>query len=538
MNMKRQIMLCVCALCAALTVVGQEPATSRIDRSMNIYYDVMRELDMYYADTLDYETLTETSINQMLRHIDPYTVYYPKKKDKDLRMLTTGKYGGIGSIIQLHPDETEGKKDTSVVIANPYEGKPAQRAGVQAGDVIVSVDDWQARGQSVSDVSDHLRGEPGTTLQLRVLREGTADTLCFSIVREDIHLDPIEYTYVFDSVGYIALSEFTEGSGREFQIALYHLAEQGARSLIVDLRGNGGGLVDEAVNILSNFVPKGTEVVSMRGKDGANARSYSTTALPLYPDMPLVVLVDHNSASASEIVSGALQDLKRATLIGERTFGKGLVQNIRPINYGGHLKVTTARYYLPSGRCIQAIDYAERQRGNQLHRDTAGGILPDIVLTDSQKVDICYELYAKNMFFDYATLYHRTHDSIADPRVFELTDKEIEAFCDWLETRKFTYTTETSKYYHDVLEMAKNEDLDEETLRLLTELEPRLKPDFREAIRRNQDEVKRYLGAEIVLRYWYQKGNAAFMLRYDKVLTRAIEELRTNQSVSTETVRE
>lgn len=538
MIMKRHIFLCVCALCTTLVMVGQEPATSRIDKNMDIYYDVMRELDMYYADTLDYETLIETSINQMLRRVDPYTVYYPKKKDKDLRMLTTGKYGGIGSIIQLHPNQRKGIKDTTVVIANPYEGKPAQRAGVRAGDVIVSIDDWQARGKSVSDVSEHLRGEPGTTLQLSVLREGTADTLSFSIVREDIHLDPIEYSYVFDSVGYIALSEFTEGSGREFQIALYHLAEQGARSLILDLRGNGGGLVDEAVNILSNFLPKGTEVVSMRGKNGANARSYQTTTQPLYPDMPLVVLVDHNSASASEIVSGALQDLKRARLIGERTYGKGLVQNIRPINYGGHLKVTTARYYLPSGRCIQAIDYAERQRGNELHRDTAGGILPDVVLTDSQKVDICYELYSKNMFFDYATQYRLTHDSIANPHVFELTDSEIDAFCDWLEGREFTYTTETSKYYHDVLEMAKNEDLDEETLRLLKELEPRLTPDFREAVRRNKDEVKRYLGAEIVLRYWYQKGHSAFMLRYDKGLARAREELRTNQSVSTESVQE
>jgi carboxyl-terminal processing protease len=239
-----------------------------------------------------------------------------------------------------------------------------------------------------------------------------------------------------------------------------------------------------------------------------------------------VILVDKHSASASEIVSGAMQDLGRATLIGQRTFGKGLVQNIRPIAHDGHIKITTSKYYLPSGRCIQAIDYSERQKGHELKRDTAGGILPDIVLSDSGKVDITYSLYINHYFFDYATRYHRLHDSIARPEVFELTDEEIEDFCRFLDERGFKYETETSKFFEDMIKMAKHEDIDSTTLAQLETLEPVLTPDFRKAIERNKEEVKQMLGSDIVLRYYYQKGQAAFNLRYDKELKRALQELK------------
>jgi carboxyl-terminal processing protease len=242
--------------------------------------------------------------------------------------------------------------------------------------------------------------------------------------------------------------------------------------------------------------------------------------------MPLVVLVDKNSASASEIVSGALQDLDRATLIGQRTFGKGLVQNVRNIVYGGHIKVTTSKYYLPSGRCIQAIDYSERQKGHELKKDTAGGILPDIVMDDSTKVDICYSLYIDHYFFDYATRYHRLHDSIAPPELFELTDDELEDFCRFLDERQFKYETETGKFFEDMLRMAKHEDIDSATIAQLEALEPVLTPDFREAIRRNKEEVKNLLGSEIILRYYYQKGQSAFNLRSDKEFHRALQELK------------
>lgn len=522
------------ALVIGMPLMAQRQKTSRIDRSLTIYNDVMRQLDINYVDTLNYDDLTETAINAMLRKIDPYTVYYPKKKDDDLRMMTTGKYGGIGSIIQQREGKNKrGEKEQQIIIANPYEGKPAQRNGVQAGDRILSVDGISTKGQTVSEVSNNLRGVPGSTVTLQLEREGVEKPFTVSFAREDIHIDPITYycTITADTlpgaVGYIGFSEFTTNSAREFAMALDDLYyNQNARALIIDLRGNGGGIVDEAISIVNLFVDKGTEIVSTKGKTQNSCRTYYTTSSARFPDLPLTILVDKNSASASEILSGSLQDLHRATLVGQRTFGKGLVQNVRPIAYDGHLKVTTSKYYLPSGRCIQAIDYAERQRGKELRRDTAGGILPDIVLSDSAKVDVCYSLYVKNMFFDYATRYHRLHDTIAAPEVFALTDQDIEDFCRFLDEQEFTYETETGKYFRDVLEMARHEDIDSTTLASLEALLPQLQPSFREAIYRNLEEVKSLLGSEIVLRYYYQRGQAAYQLRFDDELKRALSECK------------
>ena len=500
-------------------------ATTRADECIAIFNDVLRQVDVNYVDTLNYEDLTETAINAMLRKIDPYTVYYPKKKDKDLRMLTTGKYGGIGSIIQ--------QRDGKTYAVNPYEGKPAQRAGVLAGDRIVSVDGKTTKGLTVSEVSNLLRGEPGSTVVLELEREGEKKTFKVSIVREDIHLEPVSYYTLIQAdslttpIGYISFNEFTEGSAQAFSNALDELYyTKGARGLIMDLRGNGGGIVEEALQIVNLFVDRDTKVVETRGKTARSNYVYKTRNNPRYKDLPLVVLVDKNSASASEIVSGALQDLGRAKLIGQRTFGKGLVQNIRPVAYDGHVKITTSKYYLPSGRCIQAIDYSERQKGHELKRDTAGGILPDIVMNDSAKVDITYSLYINNYFFDFATRYHREHDSIASPEIFELTDDEIEEFCKFLDKKEFKYETETSKFFDDMLKMAKHEDIDSATIAQLEALRPVLIPDFRDAIARNKEEVKQMLGSDIVLRYYYQKGQAAFNLRYDKELKRALQELK------------
>ena len=533
--------ICVNLLLALLplSVVAQErQETTRADECISIFNDVLRQVDVNYVDTLNYEDLTETAINAMLRKIDPYTVYYPKKNDRELRMMTTGKYGGIGSIIQQRPrPDKAGKKQPKdslwTYAVNPYEGKPAQRAGMLAGDRILSIDGKTTKGLTVSEVSNNLRGVPGTTVVVEIEREGVAKPIKLEIVREDIHLDAVSYytTIEADSlstpVGYIAFNEFTEGSAQAFSNALDELYyNRGARKLIIDLRGNGGGIVDEALQIVNLFVDEGQKVVETKGKTSRSNYIYQTRNKPRYKDLPLVVLVDKNSASASEIVSGALQDLHRATLIGQRTFGKGLVQNVRPIIYGGHIKVTTSKYYLPSGRCIQAIDYSERQKGHELKRDTAGGILPDIVLNDSAKVDICYSLFLNHYFFDYATRYHRLHDSIAKPDQFTLTDGDIEDFCKFLDERKFKYETETGKFFADMLKMAKHEDIDSTTLAQLEALEPMLTPDFREAIERNKDEVKEMLGSEIVLRYYYQRGQAAYNLRFDDEIKRALSELK------------
>lgn len=540
MNKRKSIIYIFCAFVLLPIHAQERQKTTRANESINIFTDVMRQVDVNYVDTLNYESLTETAINAMLRKIDPYTIYYPKKNDRDLRMMTTGKYGGIGSIIQQRPAPKNAKRDKKIskdslwtYAVNPYEGKPAQRAGIQAGDRILSIDGKTTQGLTVSEVSNNLRGVPGTTVVLEIEREGVAKPFKVEIVREDIHMDPVSYYTLIDAdtlstpVGYISFDEFTEGSAQAFSNALDDLYyNQGARKLIIDLRGNGGGIVDEAIQLVNLFVDKDITIVETKGKTANSNRTYKTRNTPRYKDLPLVVLVNKSSASASEIVSGALQDFQRATIIGQRTFGKGLVQNVRPIVYGGHIKVTTSKYYLPSGRCIQAIDYSERQKGHELKKDTAGGIMPDIEIKDSSKVDICYSLYIDNYFFDYATRYHRLHDSIAAPDVFELTEKDIDDFCAYLEERKFSYETETSKFFADMLKMAENEDIDSTTFAQLRAFEPMLKPDFRAAIERNIDEVKTLLGSEIVLRYYYQKGQAAYQLRFDKELKRALQELK------------
>ena len=520
-----------------MALAQQKAATTRANESIDIFNDVMRQVDVNYVDTLNYEDLTETAINAMLKKIDPYTVYYSKKKDKELRMLTTGKYGGIGCIIQQRrkPDAKDDDKEMWTYAVNPYEGKPAHRAGILAGDRILSVDGKPTKGLNVSDVSNNLRGEPGTTVKLEIEREGEPKPVTVSIVREDIHLEPVSYYTALNDdtikapIGYIAFGEFTDRSANDFTNALDDLYyTKGIKSLIIDLRGNGGGIVDEAIQLVNLFVPQGQTIVETRGKTARSNYTYKTRNNPRYENLPLVVLVDKHSASASEIVAGSLQDLGRAKLVGQRTFGKGLVQNVRPIVYGGHIKVTTSKYYLPSGRCIQAIDYSERQKGHELKKDTAGGILPDIVINDSSKVDICYSLYVNNYFFDYATRFRRLNDSIDAPDKFVVTDSIIDDFCAFLDERHFSYETETSKFFKDMMKMADNEDLDSTVISQIKSLENALKPDFRQAVYRNKAEIQELLGAEIVLRYYYQKGQAAYRVRFDKELKRAIQQLNTN----------
>ena len=513
--MKKSIIYILCIVIGMPLLA--ETQTTRIDKNLTIYTDVMRQLDMNYVDTLNYDKLIKTSINAMLHQVDPYTVYIPKSEDDNLRMMTTGKYGGIGAIIMY--------RDSNVYVSDPYENMPAAENGLLAGDRFISVDGVDCHGKTTKEVSDKLRGKPGTTLKVVVERDGVQITK--EIKRRDIHLPAVNYATVLnDSIAYIAFAEFTANSSQEFLITLDQMVQSNnIQRLIIDLRNNGGGLIDEAIKLLGFFLPQDTEVVSTKGKIEQTCRSYTTTTHPIFPNMPIVVLVNDQSASAAEIVAGALQDLKRATLVGKRTFGKGLVQNVRPIAYGGHLKVTTSKYYLPSGRCIQAIDYAERQKGNQLHRDTAGGILPDILLTDSQKLDITYNLYRDHMFFDYATRYHRQHASIAPATEFILTDQDIENFCLFLDEKHFSYETETGRYLGELIDMAKQEDIESTLLAELETFKPRLTVDYRAAIQRNRNEVEKLLGGEIVKRYYYHRGYYAYLLRYDKEIKRAIEEV-------------
>ena len=428
--MKNKIIIFVSLLLMSGMSRAQEAATTRISKSVTIYTDIMRQLDMNYTDTLDYDLLTKTAIRQMLYKIDPYTVYIPKEEDESLKMMTTGKYGGIGSIIM--------QRDSVVMISEPYKGMPAADNDVQAGDILLEVDGMDCRNKTTKEVSDKLRGKAGTEVCLKLKREGVDTVIIRKFLRREIHLPAVTYYAALDDkqTGYILFSEFTSSSAQDFLVAVEDMVNNhGIKQLVIDLRGNGGGIIDEAIRIVGFFVDKGTDVVSTKGKIPQSNRVYTTSTTPL----------------------GSLQDLKRATLIGQRTFGKGLVQSIRPVAYDGHLKVTTAHYYLPSGRCIQAIDYSERQKGNELKKDTAGGIQPDIVLTDSSKLDITYSLYRQQMIFDYATRYHATHPTIASPETFTLTDEELDDFIAFLREKNYTYETETAKYINEVLDVASHE---------------------------------------------------------------------------------
>lgn len=533
--MKRILFLIAVVLYGSIGIFAQSKS-ARSEQAVVVFNDVLRQLDMSYVDTLPYEKMTETAINQMLRQVDPYTVYYPKDKDRELKMMTTGKYGGIGAIVQQREEKNDSvkssKKDKKkgekyVIISEPYENMPAQKAGLLAGDRILEIDGKKMNGKTVSEVSDVLRGTPHSTLMVKVQRYGEPEPLLYTLEREEIKLPAVSYYGLVGEgkVAYIAFNEFTENSAADVRAALDELVGQGAKSLVFDLRDNGGGIIDEAVKIVNLFVQKGQTVVSTRGRTKQSERSYTTTQQASYPDMPVVLLVNKNSASASEIVAGSMQDLKRATLIGERTFGKGLVQSVRPIAYDGYIKLTTAKYYLPSGRCIQAIDYSKHQ--GKAEKDTTGGILPDIVMSDTtRKVDISYTLYSKQLFFDYATRYRATHDTIAPVNQFALTDEDIEDFCAFLDEEQFTYETETSKYFNDMLDMAQHEDLDSALIAQFKALEPQLKPSFREAISRHKTDVIEMLESEIVERYYFQRGRIEYILKHDKELERALEVLK------------
>ena len=532
--MKRTIYIIAICLLGIAPVFAQSKS-ARAEQSIVVFNDVLRQLDVSYVDTLPYEKMTEAAINQMLRQVDPYTVYYPKDKDRELRMMTTGKYGGVGAIIQQREErgesqESRGKSKKYIIISEPYDGKPAQKAGLRAGDRILEIDGKKMQNKTVSEVSDALRGIPHTKLTVKVQRYGEPEPLEVVIEREEIKLPPVAYYGMLDDkTAYIAFNEFTEHSADDVRKALDELVmNHGAKALVFDLRDNGGGIIDEAVKIVNLFVSKGQTVVSTRGRVKQSQRTYSTTQDAAYPTLPLVVLVNHNSASASEIVAGSLQDLKRATLVGERTFGKGLVQSVRAVAYDGYIKLTTAKYYLPSGRCIQAIDYSKHQ--GKAEKDTTGGILPDVVIADSsRKVDISYTLYTKQLIYDYATRYRATHEQIAPVSEFALTNDDIEDFCTFLDEEGFTYETETSKYFNDMLEMAQHEDLDSATIAGLKAFEAQLRPSFREAIKRHQSAVAELLEAEIIERYYYQHGRSEYMVKHDDEIRKALEVLNGKQ---------
>ena len=538
--MKKIIYLFVLFFCistAASNAQQPDQRSFRISKNLTIFNSVFRELDMFYVDSLSYDKMMKATIDKMLEKLDPYTVYLPEEETDDLTFMTTGEYAGIGALIM--------KKDNQICISEPYEGMPAQRNGVRAGDVIIQIDGENVEGLSVSDVSALLKGTPNTIIKLRLKRPGEKKLVEKQFPREKIQVNPVTYSaLVGDKVGYVMLSEFTDRAALEVKKAVNELVKQHQiESVVLDIRNNGGGLIDEAIKIVGYFVPKGTDVVTTKGKNSESDRTYKTPTEPIFPQMKLVLLANRSSASASEIVAGAVQDLDRGVIVGERTFGKGLVQNIRPIIYGGHLKVTTAKYYIPSGRCIQALDYSHRNEdgsvghipdsltsefkthnGRKVH--DGGGIIPDTLTKDDRKINIAYYIFAQNLYFDYATQFVLQHQKIALPSEFTLSDNDFKAFTDYLIEKKFTYTTQTEKSYKELLDMAQLEGMDKGAKDEFTALKAKLLPDVTRNIQDNKAEISELLSLEIIKRYYYQKGEIQFSLRTDKDLKVALDLLK------------
>lgn len=524
----------------------------QIAKNLDLFNSIFKELDMFYVDTIDAEKMIQNGVRGMLALTDPYTEYYPEEEMSSVKELTTGKYGGIGAAIRYYE-----AKDRIAVI-EPTEGMPAAEAGVKAGDIILAVGGKEmVRGdmkpQDFSEkVSQALRGEPGTSFILKVMRPLKNDStiLEFKITRKSIRTNPVPYYgMVRDSIGYLALSSFTENCSKDFKKAFIELKQKGAKALILDLRDNGGGSLSEAIDIVNFFVPKGQEIVVTKGKLKQAQGSYKTENEPIDTKIPLAVLVNGGSASASEIVSGSLQDLDRAVIIGTRTYGKGLVQTIRPLPYNGTLKVTTSKYYIPSGRCIQAIDYAKKNADGSVARTPdsltnvfhtaagrevrdGGGIRPDIEVKGNRIPNIVFYLMNEDIIFDYATQYCWDHPTMESVESFKLTDEDYRAFKELVKSRDFTYDRQSEKMLKSLKEVAEFEGYMEGASEEFKALEKKLNHNLDRDLDCFSKQIKTYIAQEIVTRYFYQRGAAMERLKDDEDLEKAISVLKDGKQYS------
>ena len=519
----------------------------QIVKSLDIFNSVFKELDMFYVDTINPKEVIEYGIRAMLSKTDPYTEYYPEE-DNTLKEMTTGKFGGIGSVVRYY---TPRKR---VVIVEPSEGHPAAEAGLKAGDVIMEVNGKEMAQENRTPnelteyVSSNLRGEPGTVCSLKIERPTSDSTYVpmeIKVTRGTIRTNPIPYyNMVNDSVGYIFISTFSmEGCSKEVKKALIELKQRGATSLVLDLRGNGGGLLSEAVKVVNFFVPKGLEIVVTKGKFKQMDNSYRTTSEPIDLEIPLTVLVDGSTASAAEILSGALQDLDRAVIIGNRTFGKGLVQTLRYLPFNSSMKITTAKYYIPSGRCVQALDYSKRNADGSIARTPdsltnvfhtaagrevrdGGGIRPDIEVKLEKTPNILFYLMNEDMIFDYATQYcikHPTIDEVAD---FKLTDADYAEFKAMMKKRNFSYDRQSEAMLKNLKEIAEFEGYMEGAKDEFAALEKKLQHNLDLELDRFAKDIKPLLSEEIVKRFYFERGAVQETLKEDNGLKKAIEVLQ------------
>nr|NQU92584.1 S41 family peptidase [Bacteroidota bacterium] len=542
--MKKYIIYCFAMLSVLATTIHAfsqgKNNDFEISKNLDVFTELYKQLDIYYVDDVNPGELMKSGIDAMLETLDPFTNFIPEAEIEDYRLLTTGEYGGIGALIHRQGD--------FVVISEPYLGFPAEKNGLLAGDKILKVDDQDATGKSTDDVSKILKGEPGTSIRILVEREGIEKPFLVELQRENIKIDNIPYYGMLnDNVGYIKLTSFTQNAGAEVKKAFLELKDDhDLKGLVFDLRGNGGGLLHEAVNIVNIFSNEGELVVSTKGKDSKKNNSYYTTKKPTDLEIPLVFLVDPGSASASEIVSGAIQDLDRGIILGQRTYGKGLVQNVFPLSYNSKVKVTVAKYYIPSGRCIQAIDYSHKDDEGIAHKipDSlisefstkngrkvydGGGIDPDIKMEPEMLSPIAMALFTKYLIFDYATKFHREHDSIPPSREFIITEDMYQDFISYVHSRDFEYTTASEKNLKKLMEVAEKEKYLDDIQDEINLLETKLMHNKDEDLLTHREQISEILKIEIASRYYYQKGKVEANLSTDPEIKMAIELIEEKQ---------
>ncbi|WP_418817654.1 S41 family peptidase [Paraprevotella clara] len=524
---------------SAIPVSAQKDSNHNfeISKNLEIFNDIYKQLDMFYVDSLSADTVIEWGIDAMLRQVDPFTMYYPEEGMDELKEMTTGKYAGIGAVIRFY------KKEDRVMVIEPQEDSPAIEAGVKGGDLILSIDGKDMKGKSTQEVSENLRGDAGTTFELTVKRAGVEHPLSFKITRRNIAMPPVPYYgMVSDGIGYIYFERFVDGCSRDVRRAVVDLKEQGAKALVIDMRGNPGGPLSEAVEVTNLFVPRGQKVVYTKGKLASVNSEHYTKKEPLDVDIPVAVLVDGSTASSAEIVSGAWQDWDRAVIVGERTYGKGLVQMIREVPYHGSLKVTTSRYYIPSGRCIQAYDYrhlnpdgsaktlpdiltkAFKTAGGREVRD-GGGIKPDVVITPDSLPSIVYDIATSDVLLDYVNHYVQTHATIAPAGDFSLTDADYADFVKMVEESDFTYKRRTEEMMKLLERTARFEGCYEGAKPEFEALAAKMKGGVAADLElpKNKEEIKSVLESDIVARYYFRRGVVQQQLKADKDLKTALE---------------